>query len=65
MGFTCGGLTEETNMANKKKSGRPISNLRLHEIMREQSCSRVWAYKLLRREQQVTAEKNQVPLLKY
>ncbi len=38
----------------KTKIGRlkgTIKNKRVHEIMTEQRCSRVWAYKLLRREQ--------------
>jgi hypothetical protein len=33
------------------KKGRPIKNHRLHEIMRDQGCSRPWAYVLLKREQ--------------
>jgi hypothetical protein len=32
------------------KRGRPITNLRLHEIIRERGCSRPTAYKILRRE---------------
>jgi len=38
----------------RQKLGRPkgtIRNLRVHQLMQEHSCSRVWAYQLLRREQ--------------
>lgn len=34
----------------KKNEGRPVTNHRLHEIMRDTGCSRPWAYVLLRRE---------------
>jgi len=34
----------------KRQIGRPITNPRLHEIMKEKNCSRTWAYVLLRRE---------------
>jgi len=30
------------------KRGRPVTNLRLHEIIRERKCSRPTAYKILK-----------------
>lgn len=35
---------------NKNKSGRPVSNQLVQEIMRDRKCSRTWAYELYRRE---------------
>jgi hypothetical protein len=40
-------------MKKKPKRGRPVSNLRVQEIMCEKKCSRQWAYELLRREREV------------
>jgi hypothetical protein len=37
-------------MRKKKNAGRPVTNHRLAEIIRDHSCSRQWAYVLLRRE---------------
>jgi hypothetical protein len=43
-------------MRKKKNAGRPVTNHRLAEIMRDRGCSRQWAYVLLRRERALDAE---------
>lgn len=39
-------------MAVKPKPGRPVTNHRVQEIMKERKCSRTWAYELWRRERE-------------
>lgn len=41
-------MLRDTGM--KKKKGRPVTNVRLHELMAKHHCSRTWAYKLLKKE---------------
>lgn len=37
-------------MKKKRNPGRPVTNHRVRELMKEHGCSRTWAYVLWRRE---------------
>lgn len=42
--------------AKKRKPGRPVSNLRVRQLMKLHRCSRQWAYELWRREKAIKVD---------